>query len=74
MDRQERIVIAAGAFALVFLIAGYIKESDMRIHLTFTGQDNQTHHVTGDWDSAKHAIEWAKEKFKALTGFARPAI
>ena len=74
MVRQDRIVIAAGAFALVFLIAGYIKESDMRIHLTFTGQDNQTHHVTGDWDSAKHAIEWAKEKFKALTGFARPAI
>ena len=74
MDRQDRIVIAAGAFALVFLIAGYIKENNMRIHLTFTGQDNQTHHVTGDWDSAKHAIEWAKEKFKALTGFARPAI
>ena len=74
MDRQERIVIPALAFSLVFLIAGYIKESDMRIHLTFTGQDNQTHHVTGDWDSAKHAIEWAKEKFKALTGFARPAI
>ena len=74
MDRQDRIVISAGAFALVFLIAGYIKENDMRIHLTFTGQDNQTHHVTGDWDSAKHAIEWAKEKFKALTGFARPAI
>lgn len=45
----------------------------MRIHLTFTGQDNQTHHVTGDWDSAKHAIEWAKEKFKALTGFAKVA-
>jgi len=74
MDRKDRIVIASGAFALVFLIAGYIKENDMRIHLTFTGQDNQTHHVTGDWDSAKHAIEWAKEKFKALTGFARPAI
>lgn len=74
MDRQDRIVIASGAFALVFLIAGYIKENNMRIHLTFTGQDNQTHHVTGDWDSAKHAIEWAKEKFKALTGFARPAI
>ena len=74
MDRQDRIVIASGAFALVFLIAGYLKENDMRIHLTFTGQDNQTHHVTGDWDSAKHAIEWAKEKFKALTGFARPAI
>ena len=74
MDRQDRIVIAAGAFALVFLIAGYIKENNMRIHLTFAGQDNQTHHVTGDWDSAKHAIEWAKEKFKALTGFARPAI
>ena len=74
MDRQDRIVIASGAFALVFLIAGYIKESDMRIHLTFTGQDNQTHHVTGDGDSAKNAIEWAKEKFKALTGFARPAI
>ena len=74
MVRQDRIVIAAGAFALVFLIAGYIKENNMRIHLTFTGQDNQTHHVTGDWDSAKHAIEWAKEKFKALTGFARPAI
>ena len=73
MDRQDRIVIASGAFALVFLIAGYIKESDMRIHLTFTGQDNQTHHVTGDWDSAKHAIEWAKEKFKALTGFAKVA-
>ena len=74
MDRQDRIVIAAGAFALVFLLAGYLKENDMRIHLTFTGQDNQPHHVTGDWDSAKHAIEWAKEKFKALTGFARPAI
>ena len=73
MDRQDRIVIASGAFALVFLIAGYIKESDMRIHLTFAGQDNQTHHVTGDWDSAKHAIEWAKEKFKALTGFAKVA-
>ena len=73
MDRQDRIVIASGAFALVFLIAGYIKESDMRIHLTFTGQDNQTHHVTGDWDSAKHATEWAKEKFKALTGFAKVA-
>ena len=24
MDRQDRIVIAAGAFALVFLIAGYL--------------------------------------------------
>ena len=74
MDRQDRIVIASGAFALVFLIAGYIKESDMRIHLTFAGQDGQAHHVTGEWSSPKHAIEWAKEKFKALTGFARPAI
>lgn len=46
----------------------------MRIHLTFAGQDNQTHHVTGEWASPKHAIEWAKEKFKALSGFARPAI
>ena len=29
MDRQDRIVIASGAFALVFLIAGYLKENDM---------------------------------------------
>ena len=71
MDRQDRIVIAAGAFALVFLIAGYIKESDMRIHLTFAGQDNQTHHVEGEWPSTQAAINWAKEQFKALTGFAR---
>ena len=73
MDRQDRIVIASGAFALVFLIAGYIKGTNMRIHITFTGQDNQTHHVTGEWASPKHAIEWAKEKFKALSGFAKVA-
>lgn len=74
MDRQDRIVIAAGAFALVFLIAGYLKENDMRIQLTFTGHDNQTHHVEGEWPSPADAIEWAKRKFKALTGFAIPII
>lgn len=67
MDRQDRIVIASGAFALVFLIAGYIKESDMRIHLTFAGQDNQTHHVTGEWPSVADAVDWARKLFNAST-------
>ena len=67
MDRQDRIVIASGAFALVFLIAGYIKESDMRIHLTFADQDNKTHHVEGEWPSVADAVDWARKLFKAST-------
>ena len=67
MDRQDRIVIASGAFALVFLIAGYIKESDMRIHLTFAGQDNKTHHVEGEWTSVADAVDWARKLFNAST-------
>lgn len=67
MDRQERIVIPALAFAIVFLIAGYIKESDMRIHLTFAGQDNKTHHVEGEWPSVADAVDWARKLFNAST-------
>mgnify|MGYP003430787917 FL=1 len=67
MVRQDRIVIAAGAFALVFLIAGYIKENNMRIHLTFTGQDNKTHHVEGEWPSVADAVDWARKLFNAST-------
>ena len=71
---KDTPVIAMCAIALTFLAVSYIKGTTMRIHLTFAGQDNKTHHVEGEWASPKHAIEWAKEKFKALTGFARPAI
>ena len=71
MDRSEKIVIPALVFAILFLIAGYLKENDMRIHLTFAGHDNKTHHVEGEWPSTQAAINWAKEQFKALTGFAR---
>lgn len=70
MDRQDRIVIAAGAFSLVFLIAGYLKENDMRIELTFASADGVQHHVDGIWPSASDAIEWARRYFKAVTGFA----
>ena len=67
MDRSEKIVIPALVFAILFLIAGYLKENDMRIHLTFAGHDNKTHHVEGEWPSAADAVEWARKIFKATT-------
>ena len=66
MDRQDRIVIASGAFALVFLIAGYIKESDMRIHLTFAGQDNKTQLKKPPRLTRSSVIGWLRHDLQPL--------
>ena len=70
MDRQDRIVIASGAFALVFLIAGYIKENDMRILLTFIDQQGQRQQVATEWPTFEDAVDWARKYLGASTVIA----
>ena len=71
MDSQDRIVIASGAFALVFLIAGYIKESDMQIMLTFIDQQGQTQQVKSEWPTFEDAVDWARKYLGASTVIAK---
>ena len=59
--------MAMCAIALTFLAVSYIKGTNMRIHLTFAGQDNKTHHVEGEWPSVAEAVDWARKLFKAST-------
>ena len=70
MDRQDRVVIAAGAFALVFLIAGYLKENDMRILLTFIDQQGQRQQVATEWPTFEEAVAWARKFLGASTVIA----
>ena len=70
MDRQDRIVIASGAFALVFLIAGYIKEIDMQIMLTFIDQQGQRQEVKTEWPTFEDAVDWARKYLGASTVIA----
>ena len=64
MDRQDRIVIASGAFALVFLIAGYLKENDMLFHITFAESTGPAHQIEGEFPSARDAIDWVKRHWR----------
>ena len=64
---KDTPVIAMCAIALTFLAVSYIKGTNMRIHLTFAGQDNKTHHVEGEWPSVADAVDWARKLFKAST-------
>lgn len=64
---KDAPVMAMCAIALTFLAVSYIKGTNMRIHLTFAGQDNKTHHVEGEWPSVADAVDWARKLFKAST-------
>lgn len=66
MSKDTPVMIAC-AIALAFLAVSYIKGTNMRIHLTFAGQDNKTHHVEGEWPSVADAVDWARKLFKAST-------
>ena len=66
MSKDTPVMIAC-AIALTFLAVSYIKGTNMRIHLTFAGQDNKTHHVEGEWPSVADAVDWARKLFKAST-------